>query len=90
MVRLWDGFKPFTFTVTSTSTFTMVADDRFTAAVRGCNRRGARRSSRFRSPVLVRVNVNMHVNECDMRLPWSQYPARLWRGRYPRAWRALS
>jgi hypothetical protein len=31
--------------------------------------------------VLVLVNVNMHVNECYMRLPWSQYPVRLRWGR---------
>jgi hypothetical protein len=27
--------------------------------------------------VLVLVNVNMHVNECYMQSPWSQYPGSL-------------
>jgi hypothetical protein len=68
---LRDGFMPFTFTVTSTSTFTMVAGDTLTAAAKWFNRRGTRRSNRSRPAVLVLVNVNIHVNEWYMRLPWT-------------------
>jgi hypothetical protein len=59
---------PFTFTLTSTSTFTMVAGDTLNAADRWFNRRGTRWSNRSRPAVL--VLVNMHVNECYMRFPW--------------------
>jgi hypothetical protein len=66
---LRDGFMPFTFTVTSTSTFTMLAGDTLTPAVRWFNRRGTRRSNMSRPAVHVLVNVNMYVNEWYMRSP---------------------